>query len=777
MELEFQFHDDNTSCSSSTFSISEDFDDLRLGADANTFTAKYEDDLGDRPVHKFEIMKQQRNQYDQNDLNYTVSTISSISDLIDAREGDPEDLLLGLGFVPFEGEESHTSILSRFSSLPLGNKEIELQRSQQCDQHHASTHHHAIGPTVHNGILKTREWLASQDNNMNIDSSSSSCSKDSSSGSIKNNGALHSKRIPPQKKRHRWSKSRQSSFEHLLPNLEEEAGTDETADKSDSSSASLKDKHITPIRESSQEKENYSPKRDKHYSEKEVLGNKALYQKLNKLEKQQTFDRGGESHEVSDLCTTSPQANHVLINQIEPDDIPPDRLLESEIVEKLILTEPLSSPARLSPWKQLGRKNILNMVKVDSFELEEIVSNDGRLSPDVATLPHRLKHIGVEEIKKSTQHGENIIVRPSRISNTLSSSEEDVSSALSHSDTSSGFDEESEEVVTPVLTLCEKVDTMTSEKEHAKLYESEPIPNITEHLPKSESENKTVLHTQKFDDFCSSRSRIACASGVAEYALRFGKIQSQIRGLRAASCSDIQALEDRFSENVSSYQTVKENGTETEYTSSISAISNMKGKIPTNSCFSKNTTRRHSRTVQTPLNCNNNNIKQQRLPSNISKLYRYSSMPILSATSPSPVLSFRKTSCQSSISHSAKNAESKADSSLMSSISDVTYLSYQSSHNTRESARRNISRMACKHPKGSLQDVKALKSRLINGISESSSIVQDPYFLSSHKSHIMFKQDSTRHSFCCTTPCLCNDKKAMKNSNFDNINDNISMTR
>lgn len=45
-------------------------------------------------------------------------SIDSIPDLIDAREGDPEDLLFQLGFTHFEGTRSHSSV-SSLDDMPM----------------------------------------------------------------------------------------------------------------------------------------------------------------------------------------------------------------------------------------------------------------------------------------------------------------------------------------------------------------------------------------------------------------------------------------------------------------------------------------------------------------------------------------------------------------------------------------------------------------------------------------------------------------------------------
>lgn len=122
MELELQYQDDNSSSSSSHSNpTSEGTDDLKLGAEADSFVPKQDkkDSNGMiKLVQKFLVLKRNK------ECNCSVSTISTISDLLDAREGDPEDLLVGLGFVPSEDDNSRTSILSRFRPVPTKSPKL-----------------------------------------------------------------------------------------------------------------------------------------------------------------------------------------------------------------------------------------------------------------------------------------------------------------------------------------------------------------------------------------------------------------------------------------------------------------------------------------------------------------------------------------------------------------------------------------------------------------------------------------------------------------------------
>ncbi|XP_078493720.1 uncharacterized protein LOC100187085 isoform X2 [Ciona intestinalis] len=188
-QLYYDDLDDSESCTSSlatTLTLSEDADDLYLGAEANSFEAKKVENERKSSLGslKYETLRDKL-------------SISSVVDILKARECDPTQVLQNLGFCGKSSDKTRSDILARF------NYQDPIKENNQAPERVYD---------VTKSINKTKEWLTMHH------------SDDDKKVPV-NEGDTLAKRTALQwaKNRRRFSaKSRQSSFD-LLPKVNEES--------------------------------------------------------------------------------------------------------------------------------------------------------------------------------------------------------------------------------------------------------------------------------------------------------------------------------------------------------------------------------------------------------------------------------------------------------------------------------------------------------------------------------------------------------------------------
>ncbi|CAK8674485.1 unnamed protein product [Clavelina lepadiformis] len=401
-ELEEELlRDDSTSCTSSlatTISVSEDADDLHLGAEANSFVGgrhKDEDALSrsspsEKPkksrASQLVVMKQLYSSFESCDTNRTYSSISGVGDLLAAREYNANEVLFNLGFASHTDEDDRRSILSRFKPSPLLSAEDNKYLDEPLPKGHKENH---ANPDLKDSINKAEEWLAQhheQQNGSEPQSTDVRTLASKASAASEQTSAIN-KRAGPQranKLRRRFSKSRQSSFELLLPKLKEEdwnhegESADETSKPSPAVASAVS---YATIRESSLEHAGVMPA-----STSEDMTEKTI---SSLTRKQERLSRDGKS---PDLGTATNNMQELNINPIHCNSKRPQ----------------------------------LAACQTESFELEEINSNN---EDPVDTHKHR--RVGVVALttdKKSP--------------NLSPLSAPGLSSGEDENETSSGFDEE-----------------------------------------------------------------------------------------------------------------------------------------------------------------------------------------------------------------------------------------------------------------------------------------------------------------------------------------------
>nr|CAB3263047.1 uncharacterized protein LOC100187085 [Phallusia mammillata] len=273
-------HDDSTSCTSSlATSLSEDPDDLYLGAEANSFdfglTRKEErlrddnilDKKGRGVGNKLIICRERYTSFESITTSHTYSSIDSVTDLINARECDASEILLNLGFATQDVERNRIDILSRFNYPSFAGTEdtvVEARSPEKPEEIPSANLQNTVDITE--SIHKAQEWLAyrtgqqsSEDGNNN---QGNNLNNKVVQGHLNTTAASLKRGTVPRlnKLRKKFSKSRQSSFELLLPNLKEEDAPAEAPKANTATDPKLSnpqqddDGVFTPIRESSLER-------------------------------------------------------------------------------------------------------------------------------------------------------------------------------------------------------------------------------------------------------------------------------------------------------------------------------------------------------------------------------------------------------------------------------------------------------------------------------------------------------------------------------------------
>ena len=255
--------DDSTSYSSSvattiSVGVAEESDDLHLGAEANSFSKRLVPKEENQPTEKIDkdqksrckfgdliVMKQIYCSLDNSDTDVTYAAVSSVTDLLEARECDADEVLTNLGFANCADQVAKKDILSRFKASPLLNNEDN--RFLDAISNNQEEHWCGVRPQLNESIYKAEEWLALHHSEEDVKEKNDP-SKFTGTGHSYGKKASLSR---PAKWR-RFSKSRQSSFELLLPNLKEEETNQEAEPSSKEKSQAGSAAH-PPIRESSLE--------------------------------------------------------------------------------------------------------------------------------------------------------------------------------------------------------------------------------------------------------------------------------------------------------------------------------------------------------------------------------------------------------------------------------------------------------------------------------------------------------------------------------------------